>query len=263
MNKKKHKIGFAFSGGGARAFAELGVVEAFLEYGIKPEIVSGVSAGSLVGAFTAEGHKPAEVLDLFKDLTFKEFTDIKLPNQQGISKTTRIRAFLKEHLKSRTFEDLNIPLHVLATNFDEGTTVEFSKGLLIAPLAASCSFPVVFAPTIINKVKYVDGGLFKNFPVTTIRDKCEFIVGVNINPKSLQKTSETILGTVERCVHFVLDANTYEDDPICNILIKPEALGEYSLFDVKYRMEIFEIGYIEAVKAIKLHDRILKKYKNC
>lgn len=267
--QKKHKIGFAFSGGGARGFAHLGVYEAFYEYGIVPEVISGVSAGSLAAAFLADGYKPTEALDLFKHLKFREFTDLRIVHGiqgmqgiQGISKTTKLRAFLKEHIKARTFEDLDIPINVLATDFDEGKTVEFSKGLLIAPVAASCSFPVVFSPTVINKTKYVDGGLFKNFPVSTIKDKCELVIGVNINPKSLQKTSETIIGTVERCIHFVLDATTYDDEPLCDILIKPEALGEYSLFDIKYRMEIFEIGYIEAVKIIKKYDGILKKYKN-
>ncbi|MDL2239577.1 patatin-like phospholipase family protein, partial [Bacteroidales bacterium OttesenSCG-928-L14] len=241
----------------------LGVYEAFLEYGIKPEIISGVSAGSLVGAFIADGCQTTDILDKFKDMSFREFTDIRLHNnRQGISKTTKLRAFLKEHIKARTFEDLSIPLHVLATNFEEGKTVEFSQGLLIAAVAASCSFPVVFSPTVINKVKYVDGGLFKNFPVSTIRDKCEFLVGININPKSLQKTSETIMGTVERCIHFVLDANTENDEPLCDILIKPEALGDYSLFDVKYQQEIFEIGYVEAIKIIKENESVLRNYKN-
>ena len=257
----KHKIGFAFSGGGARGFAHLGVCEAFMEYGIVPEIISGVSAGSLVGGFIADGYKPKEALEVFKGISFKEFTGLGIPHQ-GISKTTKLRAFLKEHLKARTFEELRIPLHVLATDFDEGKSTEFSNGLLIAPLAASCSLPVVFSPTVINKVRYVDGGVFKNLPVSTIRDKCEFVVGVNINPKSLQKTSENIFKTIERCIHFMLDATTVNDEPLCDILIKPDELNEYSLFDVKYSAEIFEVGYIAAVDAIKKHEKTLKKYKN-
>ena len=75
--------------------------------------------------------------------------------------------FLKRHLRAKNFEDLNIPLVVVATDLDHGESVEFREGPIVEAVTASCSIPVIFSPVVINGIHYVDGGLFRNFPVST------------------------------------------------------------------------------------------------
>lgn len=250
MKKEKYSIGYALSGGGARGFAHLGAIQALMEKGIKPDMISGVSAGSLAGVFIADGYEPKEIMEMFKHLRFTEFTKFTLP-LSGISKTSGIVSFLKDHIKAQKFEDLKIPLVVVATDFDNGKTVSFSKGPLLLPIAASCSFPVVFTPTVINKVNYIDGGLFKNFPVSSIRDQCDTVIGINVSPLSQEKAKNNLIGVVEKCIHYVLDATTLQDTPLCDILIKPVEVARYSIFDVKQSKKIFDVGYQETLKVLE------------
>lgn len=252
--KKKYETGFALSGGGARGFAHLGAIQALKENGIEPEIISGVSAGSLAGAFIADGFSPEEIMEVFSKVKFKEFTDLTL-SFVGFSKTTKIQSLLKKYLRAKTFEELKLPLIVTTTDFDKGETVFFSKGSLYAPVAASCSFPVVFTPTKIKGVNYADGGLFKNFPVSPIRELCEKVVGVNVSPAAPQYARDNLIGVVEKCIHFVLDSTTLNDAPLCDILIKPEEVGKYSIFDVKHAKDIYELGYKATIDVLNPKEK--------
>ncbi len=258
MINKKYNIGYALSGGGARAFAHLGAIQVLIDNDIKPDVISGVSAGALAGAFIADGFEPAEIMDIFGKMKFREFTEFTIP-YSGISKTTRLQAFLKKHLKAKRFEDLNIPLIVVATDFDKGKTVHFSEGFLYEPVAASCSFPVVFAPTVINEVNYIDGGLFKNFPVSSIRKQCKNVIGINVSPLAPEYAKDNLIGVIEKCIHYVLDATTVNDVPLCDILISPTEVSKYSIFDVKLSKEIFDLGYNEALKVIADNKKVLRK----
>ena len=255
VKQEQYKTGFAFSGGGARAFAHLGVVQAFKEQGIMPDIISGVSGGAIVGALLADGYEPAELIEIFGKMTFKEFTGLVVPHL-GLFNTKRLQALLKEYLRAQCFEDLKIPLIIIASDFDNGKAVAFFKGPLCETVAASCSLPVLFEPTLINGIHYVDGGLFKNFPVSAIRKEVKTLIGVNVNPASLQKTKKNIKGVVERCIYFAIAANMSEDDALCDILIKPEKLGTYSIFDLKKAKEIYNIGYLAGKKSIKEYVKL-------
>lgn len=257
LRKTKHKIGYALSGGGARAFAHLGAIQALQEYDIRPEIISGVSAGSLAGVFIADGYEPAEIMEIFGKMKFMEFVETGIPHN-GMFRTSRLQALLKKHLKAKRFEDLQIPFIAITTDFDKGKTVPFSQGALYAPVAASCSFPVVFAPTIIEEINYIDGGLFRNFPVSFIRDKAKMVIGINVCPPPQQKNKDNLKSVIEKCVHYVLDANSLEDDLLCDILIKPQEIADYSIFDLKMSEEIYKIGYDAAKKVIAENKKRLK-----
>lgn len=257
LRKTKHKIGYALSGGGARAFAHLGAIQALQEQGIRPEIISGVSAGSLAGVFIADGYEPAEIMEIFGKMKFMEFAEPGIPHN-GIFKTSRLQALLKKHLKATRFEDLQIPFIAIASDFDKGKTVVFSKGTLYAPVVASCSFPVVFAPTIIDDISYIDGGLFRNFPVSFIRNKVKTVIGINVCPPPPQKNKDNLKSIIEKCVHYVLDVNSLNDDSLCDILIKPQEIANYSIFELKMSDEIYKIGYDAAKKTIFENKKRLK-----
>lgn len=246
---KYFQYGFALSGGAARAFAHLGAIKALKENGILPDILSGTSAGALTAAFIADGYEAEEVLELFAGLSYRDFTDMAL-GQPALSKTTKLKVFLKKHLRARRFEDLKIPISVTLSDFYKGVPVHFSRGPLINPVVASCCIPIIFPPKVINGVHYVDGGLFQNIPVTPIRKYCEKIICINVNTID-NKPYRTLKDIVERTIFLVVRLNTIADKNLCDILIEPSQMVKYSLTDVHLSKEIFKVGYDAALECIK------------
>ena len=119
VEKKKYKLGLALSGGGARGFAHPGAIKAIEDFGLKPEIISGTSAGALAGVFYADGYAPEEIIKLFVGKDFREFVNIQMP-VAAIFGTTGFRRFLKKYLHAKNFEDLQVPIKVVATNLTKG-----------------------------------------------------------------------------------------------------------------------------------------------
>lgn len=247
--KKKYNLGLALSGGGARGFAHPGAIKAIEDMGQKPEVIVGTSAGALAGVLYADGYTPEEIISLFVGTEFKEFAQIQIP-KAGIFSTQGFRRFLKKHLHAETFEDLAIPVKVVTTNLDDGKSVVFHKGPLIEPVIASCSIPIVFEPVVIDGINYVDGGIFKNFPVSVIRSDCEKVIGVNASPMVSRKYNKTIMQIAERSYHYMSRNNTLLDRKLCDILVEMEDLVTYKTFDIESANKIFNIGYTYAKEAL-------------
>lgn len=260
---KPYKIGLALSGGGAKGFAHLGVFKLLEESGLKPDIISGTSAGSLMGVLFADGYSADEIKNMFIGREFSEFAQLQIP-KSGLFNYDRFQEFLKRHLRSKQIEDLPIPTVIVATDLDRGCSHEFRSGPIVEAVTASCCMPIVFSPVLINGVHYVDGGLFRNFPVSTIRDECEYVIGVNVSPLIPQRYKQTLLHIAERTYHYVFKANAIEDRELCDILIEAKEVGLYKTFDLENINLISEIGYEAAVKAFqkviqeKKHENLIK-----
>jgi len=250
LNRKPYKIGIALSGGGIKGLCHAGVLKALEENGIKPDIVSGVSAGAVVGALYTDGYSPDEIATLFEDISFRQMTKIQIPDG-GFFKIDAFQNFLKKKLRAKTFEELKIPLRVVATDLDKGESVTFTSGSLLEPVIASCSIPVLFSPKEIEGVHYVDGGVLKNFPVSTIRQECEIVIGINASPLVAEKYKPSILNVATRSYHFMFKANILHDKELCDLLIEPVDMGNYETFDVDKGREIFELGYKTTMKIIQ------------
>jgi len=242
FTQKPYRIGIALSGGGIKGLCHAGVLKALEEQGIKPDILSGVSAGAIVGALYADGYTPDEIAFLFEDISFRRMTKIRIPDG-GFFKTDIFQVFLSKKLRAKTFADLKIPLRVVATDLDKGQSTTFSTGNLLEPIIASCSLPVLFSPKKINGVHYVDGGVLKNFPVSTIRDDCEKVIGINVSPLVADEYKLSVLNIAARLYHFMFKANILHDKELCDMLIEPIDMGNYDTFDVEKGREIFELGY--------------------
>ena len=260
---KPYKIGLALSGGGAKGFAHLGVFKLLEESGLKPDIISGTSAGTLIVLLFADGYSADEIKNMFIGREFSEFAQLQIP-KSGLFNYDRFQEFLKRHLRSKRIEDLPIPTVIVATDLDRGCSHEFRSGPIVEAVTASCCMPIVFSPVLINGVHYVDGGLFRNFPVSTIRDECEYVIGVNVSPLIPQRYKQTLLHIAERTYHYVFKANAIEDRELCDILIEAKEVGLYKTFDLENINLISEIGYEAAVKAFqkviqeKKHENLIK-----
>lgn len=250
-NHKAYKLGLALSGGGAKGFAHIGVFKLLEECGLMPDVIVGTSVGALMGALFADGYSADELKDLFSGREFSEFAQLQIP-KSGLFDSKRFRYFLKRHLRAKTFEELKIPLVVVATDLDNGESHEFRSGPIAEAVAASCSIPIIFSPVVINGIHYVDGGLFHNFPVSIIREECDRVIGVNVSPLIPQKYKQTIFHIAERSYHYMFRANTLEDREMCDVLIETEEFSQYKTFDLENVEQIFNIGYVAAVRAFAI-----------
>lgn len=246
--EKPYKLGLALSGGGAKGFAHLGVFRLFEECNLRPDIISGTSAGALAGALYADGYSSEEIIHMFSGKEFSEFARIQIPNA-GLFEMKRMNNFLKKYLRARRIEDLSIPMVIMATDLDRGISHEFRGGPLIEALVASSSVPIIFSPVEIDGTHYVDGGVFRNFPVTPIREECDKIVGVNVSPMVPVKYKQTIYHIAERSYHYMFRANTTEDRLLCDVLIEAEEFGAYKMFDLENVDKLADVGYEAAIKA--------------
>ncbi|MDR2835885.1 MAG: patatin-like phospholipase family protein [Bacteroidales bacterium] len=252
-----YKIGVALSGGGIKGLCHAGALKALEEYGIKPDIIAGVSAGAIVGALYADGYSPNEIGEFFKNISFRQMTKIKVLDS-GFFSIDEFEKFLSKKLKAKTFEKLSIPLKIVATDLDKGKSVTFTHGSLIDKIIASSSMPILFMPKIIAGTHYVDGGVFKNFPVSTIREDCDTIIGINASPMVTSEYKLNIKNIAMRSYHFMEKANILHDKEICDILIEPTDMGHFDTFSLDKSQEIFEVGY-SSTKAIIENNNILSR----
>ena len=256
---KKYPIGLVLSGGGVKGFAHAGALKALEERGIIPDIIAGTSAGAVVAALYAGGNSPDKILELFNDKDFNYFVEFNIP-KNGLFKPTGFIQLLKSNIKARTFEELKIPLKVVATNLDDGRCEVFSEGELIKRVAASACVPVIFNPIEIGGKLYADGGIFKNFPVSIIRDDCVKIIGVNASPLITEKYSKNIVGIAERTYHFMFRANTVNDKRMCDILVEVESAMQFKTFDLKKVAIIFKMGYEAMSSALDKESLLIENF---
>ena len=250
--KKNDSIGFALSGGGARGFSHIGVLMAFERFGIKPDIISGVSAGAIAGVLYSAGLRPKDIVKCFTEASkFGDFTEWSLP-KEGFLKLDRFGKLLEDWLPVQNLEDLKIPMIVCATDIDHGKSVGWRKGEIIPRLLASCSIPIVFKPMRINGINYVDGGVLHNLPAWAIRRYCATLYGCNCSP--LRKSSigkKTVIDIAYRTFHLMLKANTPQDMRLCDHLIQITDLSGVSTFDLSSLQKGVMSGYETASRLLE------------
>lgn len=237
------EVKLVLSGGGARGFAHIGVLIGLAELGIKPVAISGTSAGSLVGAFVADGFHPNEIKEIFEKHKFKKslrFSNLKA----GLFTSDSIHEIISKNLRTKNIEDLKIPFYVTATNLLNGDRIVFNSGAIIERVVASCSIPILLPPVYIDKVPYVDGGVTSNLPVEPFlpKDKTK-IIGVNVNPISPYSSETGIIDTVDRTIQLCLKENVMRNASNCDVFIEPTGIEKYKLMDNEKVSEIIEIGY--------------------
>jgi len=251
LPKMKYKIGLVLSGGGARGFAHLGVLQALNESGIFPDILSGTSAGALAGVLYCDGISPNEILKKMKVSNRLDYMRPAFP-RDGLLQISGISKLLELHLKAKKFEDLKIPLIVCATDLNNGKAVYFSKGNLITSVIASSSIPVLFKPVIINKIYYVDGGVLDNLPIKPIENKCNLVIGSFVNPVGYEKSTSGLITIAVRTFMLNQAREVEEKGKKFDILFAPKELTMFGILESDRADDLFEMGYNNAKE--KLND---------
>lgn len=255
IDLSRPKIGLALSGGGAKGIAHLGVLKALEERKIPIDMISGVSAGSIVGALYADGHPLDEILKFFQKCNLFQMVSFNLPSYGGFATMKGFKDSLKDMLLAKKFEDLKIPLIVNATDMSEGRNVYFSSGELLDCIIASSTVPIFFRPTKIRGKLYIDGGIFCNLPATILRKyNCDIVIGVHVNPINNINDSLGLMDVAERVFHLSVNGNTIEQKSHCDIVIETMKAKEYGMFDASKADDIMNIGYEAAVTSLESAD---------
>lgn len=240
--KYPYKVGLALSGGGARGFAHAGAIEAMLQVGLRPNAICGVSAGSVVAAMHAAGIPPREMVDMFAELGFTDLCSFTVP-REGFCTLDKFKDFLRRNIPYDRIEDLPLPTTICATDFDAGKKVAFRSGPLADVVAASCCIPIVFKPIEIDGRRYVDGGVMANLPAWALRDKCQFLVGVNVSPMSSDIHPDGIISIAMRSYELMSKNNATHDMEMCDMLIRTDEIAHHKAFDLKGITDVFNNGY--------------------
>jgi NTE family protein len=176
-------IGVALGGGAAKGWAHIGVLEALREHGIDPQVVSGASIGSLVGAALAGGKLEALrnwVLEL-RRLDVLKLLDAGFGG--GVIVGNRVMHAIEKILTDRDIAELDRPFGAVATDLDRGRTVWLREGSTIAAVRASCALPGLFPPVRRDGMWLMDGGLVDPVPVTLCRLLgADIVIAVNLSP---------------------------------------------------------------------------------
>lgn len=253
-----NKIGITLSGGGFRGIAHLGVLKYLFEIGIKPSVISGASAGSLIGAFVAQGYMPDEILEFSKKEKFFSYSDF-FRTKGGLFSTLVFERLIKKYIPHDSFEQLKIPLYVSVTDITHAESLIFNKGSLSFAIKSSCCFPLVFRPSLYKDDIYLcDGGLLNNFPVEPIQQICDKIVGVNVDPISTFEGPIGYRNIVARIIRMATALKAVNSKHLCNVYLQPDELDQYSTFDTKSIDAIFQLGY-NYTKGFKKELLVLKK----
>jgi NTE family protein len=178
---KPPRLGLALGGGAARGFAHIGVIQVLEEAGIRPDLVVGTSAGSLVAALYASGKTGAEMAKLAQTMDESAITDWSFPIR-GVIRGEALAKYVRDQTGGRTIESMKLPLGIVATELDTGAPVLFQRGDAGTAVRASSAVPAVFQPVRIGNREYVDGGLVSPVPVRFARQMgAELVVAVDIS----------------------------------------------------------------------------------
>jgi len=199
------KIGIALSGGGAKGFAHIGVLNALDRAGIEIDAVSGTSMGALVGAFYASG-KLEELQERASGIRLR---DIPLLlsltiSKQGLFSGRNIEKFLSEFLGGEKIERLNRKYAAVCIDLNKGNVITFTKGDLVQAVRASIAIPGVFKPVISKDELLVDGGIIEPLPVHAARDiGSDYVIAVDVISDSINYSifKENKLGPMQSTIN--------------------------------------------------------------
>ena len=179
------KVGLALSGGGARGLAHIGVLKVLEQEGILIDCLAGTSMGGLIAAAYAAGMSPdvmeQEALRMTSLRRLLPLTDLS-PLRRGLFEGQKVREYLAGHLDDRTFDDLRLPLALVAVDLNTGREVYLTQGRVVDGVRATVALPGIFTPVERNGQLLVDGGLLDNLPADAARHiGADVVIAVDVS----------------------------------------------------------------------------------
>jgi NTE family protein len=261
MQKIPPRIGLALGGGAARGFAHVGVIQVLEEAGIRPALVAGTSAGSLVAAIYASGKTGTQLQQIAESMEEAAITDWTLPIfNRGMLRGEALARYVNGQVNSRLIEDMPMPLGIVATDLNSGKDAVFQRGDTGTAVRASSAVPAVFQPVKIAGREYVDGGLVSPVPVRAARKMgAELVIAVDISsPPEGNLAGGTLEILLQTFAIMGKSINTFELND-ADVVVRPLLTGVSSA-DFGSRKKSIEAGRQAMLKALpQLRAAILAK----
>jgi NTE family protein len=241
--KPPPKIGLALGGGAARGFAHVGVIQVLEENGIRPALVTGTSAGSLVAALYASGKNGAQLQRIAESMEEAAIADWTLPLfGRGMFRGEALARYVSQQVGAKLIEDMAIPLGIVATDLNSGNEVLFQRGDTGTAVRASSAVPGVFQPVKISGREYVDGGLVSPVPVSAAQKMgADFVIAVDISsPPEGSLTGGTLEILMQTFAIMGKSINRFELRT-ADIVVRP-ALPGFASADFSTRKRAIEAG---------------------
>ncbi len=182
----ERKLGLALGGGAARGLAHLGVLKVLEEAGVRPDVVCGTSAGSIVGALYAGGYSWDTIADVTRSLDWPDFVKPVFP-KMGLVRADGLEKRLVELLGERTIEELEIPFRAVTVDLIRGEQYIIGSGPIAHAVRASSSIPGIFEPVQDGERVLVDGGVLNDVPFDVCRDMgADLVIAVDLNGDIVQ-----------------------------------------------------------------------------
>ena len=250
-NKRVPKLGLALGGGAARGFAHVGVIQVLEEAGIKPDVVVGTSAGSVVAAFYASGKDGAQLQKAAETMEEATITDWTVPLLgRGMMRGDGLARYVNKQTGNRRIEDFKMPLGIVATDLKTGEGILFQRGDVGTAVRASSSVPSVFEPVRIGNREFVDGGLVSPVPVRYARQMgAEYVLAIDISsPPESGKTGDMFDILMQTFTIMGKSINRLELRD-ADLVVRP-ALNDVGSADFKARRRSIEAGRTAMLHAL-------------
>lgn len=250
MIDSKMILGITFSGGGARGIIHVGLLQALLDHGIKPRVVSGASMGALIGAFYCAGYEPEFVLHILK--TYGEKISFSVKNFfTGFRDLGVLKELIEKYMPQDDFSMFKYPFYISVTNLNTGQNEIVHEGPFHEYLIASSAIPILFKPRIVNGNYYCDGGVTNNFPAKPLVNLCDRIIGVHANYIAHKDDFSTILAMTERIYQVGVFNTVRSKIALCDYYVDPPEARNFATYDFHRADEIWRLGYKEGIKLVQ------------
>jgi NTE family protein len=245
----KLKIGLALGGGSARGFAHIGVIKMLEASGIHPDVVSGTSAGSVVGALYASGMDPFQLQQRAFDLDESTIRDVRLFSG-GLVQGQALQDYVNQLVDHHPIEKLKLPFAAVSTRLEDGQRTVFVRGNTGQAVRASSSIPGVFEPVEIRGKHYVDGGVVSPVPVDAARQLgADFAIAVDISSAPSGSNPQGMVNIVEQSISIMGRQLGLQETARADVVIRP-ALGTIGSTDFEQKNQAMLEGERAALAAI-------------
>lgn len=235
-------VAVALGGGAAKGFAHIGVLQVLEENHIPVKLVTGTSAGAVVGSMYASGMGLTRLEQEAALLERADLMDFTL-STNGFIKGKKLQDYINRQVNQQKIEQFPIPFAAVATDFDTGKAVFFNRGNAGVAVRASSAIPNIFQPVKMGEYLYVDGGLSQPIPVSAALSlNANFVIAVDISAKPQKISEEGFWAYVDQSLNIMNVAAIENELAKATIVIKPkvETLGAVGGF--KQKQQAIELG---------------------
>ncbi|HUC42386.1 MAG TPA: patatin-like phospholipase family protein [Candidatus Micrarchaeaceae archaeon] len=215
------RVGLALGGGFARGIAHIGVLQTFEEYEIPIDCIAGTSVGALIATAYASGCPLSFMAEQGSHTRFSDFGRWKL-SRRGMATNDRLEDFLHKFTPARTFEEMKIPLAIVAVDILTGESVHFKTGEIGPALRASCAYPGLFIPVDYEGRCLVDGFLTETVPTPAAREMGgDIVVAVHLEPGLLKTQPKNSIEVISRSFSIIQTRASDSWRREADVLIEP------------------------------------------